>query len=95
LLARMRDAELLVLDGLNLEEPKTREVARALEAIGAERACLLVIADQDCVLWKSARNVSRLLVRPVTDLNAYEVLRPNRVVFTRPAFEALVGSRKR
>ncbi|MGB2937656.1 MAG: 50S ribosomal protein L4 [Phycisphaerae bacterium] len=94
LLARMLDAEVLVLDGLNLQEPKTREVARALEAIGAERSCLLALPEHDSILWKSARNLARVRVRPIADLNAYDVLWPNRVVFTRAAFEALVESRK-
>jgi len=94
LLARMLDAELIVLDGLKLEAPKTREVARALKAIGVERSCLLALPGQDEVLLKSARNLPRLRVRRVADLNAYDVLWPNRVVFTRPAFEAILESRK-
>jgi large subunit ribosomal protein L4 len=94
LLARMLDAELIVLDGLNLETPKTREVAKVLKAIGVERSCLLALPGQDEVLLKSARNLPRLRVRRVADLNAYDVLWPNRVVFTRPAFEAILESRK-
>jgi large subunit ribosomal protein L4 len=94
LLARMLDAELIVLDGLNLEVPKTREVAKVLKAIGVERSCLLALPGQAEVLLKSARNLARLRVRRVSDLNAYDVLWPNRVVFTRPAFEAILESRK-
>jgi large subunit ribosomal protein L4 len=94
LLARMLDAELVVLDGLNLETPKTREVAKVLKAIGVERSCLLALPGQAEVLLKSARNLPRLRVRRVSDLNAYDVLWPNRVVFTRPAFEAILESRK-
>jgi len=94
LLARMLDGELIVLDGLNLEVPKTREVAKVLKAIGVERSCLLALPGQDEVLLKSARNLARLRVRRVSDLNAYDVLWPNRVVFTRPAFEAILESRK-
>jgi len=94
LLARMKDAELIVLDGLNLEAPKTREVAKILKALGVERTCLLALPGQDEVLLKSARNLARVRVRRVSDLNAYDVLWPNRVVFTRPAFEAILESRK-
>jgi large subunit ribosomal protein L4 len=90
----MLDAELVVLDGLNLETPKTREVAKVLKAIGVERSCLLALPGQAEVLLKSARNLPRLRVRRVSDLNAYDVLWPNRVVFTRPAFEAILESRK-
>jgi len=94
LLARLLDAEVLVLDGLSLEQPRTREVAKALKALGVERSCLLALPAHDPVLYKSARNLPRVRVRPVSDLNAYDVLWPNRVVFTRPAFEAMLQTRK-
>ncbi|MFO8013360.1 MAG: 50S ribosomal protein L4 [Phycisphaerae bacterium] len=94
LLARLRDEEVLVLDGLDLAEPKTREVARALDAIGVDRSCVLAVQPGDDVLYKSARNLPRTRVRRVADLNAYEVLWPARLVFTRPAFEALLEARK-
>ncbi|HUX02376.1 MAG: 50S ribosomal protein L4 [Phycisphaerae bacterium] len=94
LLARMLDAEVVVLDGLSLDKPKTRQVAKALKALGADRTCLLALPQYDSILWKSARNLPRVRVRPVAELNAYDVLWPNRVVFTRPAFEALVELRK-
>jgi len=94
LLARLRDEEVLVLDGLALEEPKTREVARAFEALGVDRSCVLAIQPDDEVLYKSARNLPRTRVRRVADLNAYDVLWPARLVFTRPAFEAMLETRK-
>ena len=95
LLARMLDGELVVLEGVTLEKPKTSVVAKALKAIGVERTCLLTLPGKDdAVMLKSARNLARLRVRRVADLNAYDVLWPNRVVFTRPAFEAILESRK-
>ncbi|HUU91738.1 MAG TPA: 50S ribosomal protein L4 [Phycisphaerae bacterium] len=94
MLARLLDAEIIVLDGLALEEPKTREVADALKAVGVERTCLLALPAGETVLYKSARNLPRVRVRQVADLNAYDVLWPNRVVFTRTAFEAMLESRK-
>jgi large subunit ribosomal protein L4 len=94
LLARMKDAEIVVLDGLQLDVPKTQQVAKALRAVGADRTCLLALPGKDEVLWKSARNLVGVRVRPLSDLTAYDVLWPKRVVFTRPAFEALVEARK-
>jgi ribosomal protein L4 len=52
------------------------------------------LPGQDDVLLKSARNLARVRVRRVADLNAYDVLWPHRVVFTRPAFEAVLEARK-
>ncbi len=94
LLARLQDGEILVLEAPTLEAPKTRTVADALKAVGADRSCLLA-TDGDAVLYKSARNLDRVRVRPAAELSAYEVLWPHRVVFTRPAFEAMLEARKR
>jgi len=94
LLARMLASEVVVIDGLAPEQPKTQVVAKALKAIGVERTCLLTTQAKDEVLYKSARNLPRTRVRPVTELTAYDVLWPNRVVFTKPAFEAMLESRK-
>jgi large subunit ribosomal protein L4 len=94
ILARLLDAEVMVLDGLKLEAPKTAVVAKALKAIGIDRTCLLALPGDEKVLYKSARNLPRTKVRPVKDLTAYDVLWPNRVVFTRPAFEAMLEARK-
>jgi len=94
LLARLKDGEVLVLDGLAPTEPKTRLVAQTLAALGVDRTCVLAIQPGDVVLYKSARNLARVRVRRAVDLNAYEVLWPHRLVFTRPAFEALVEARK-
>jgi len=94
LLARLLDQEIIVVDGLTLDAPKTKEMSRTLKAVGIERSCLLALAAGSEVLYKSARNLPRVRVRQVADLNAYDVLWPNRVVFTRPAFEAILESRK-
>jgi large subunit ribosomal protein L4 len=94
LLARMIDSEIVILDGLALEAPKTQTVAKALKAVGVDRTCLLALPGAEKVLYKSARNLPRTRVRPVSDLTAYDVLWPRRVVFTRQAFETMLESRK-
>ena len=94
ILARLLGSEVIVVDGLKLEQPKTKEVARTLKALGVERSCLLALPAGETVLYKSARNLARVRVRPVLDLTAYDVLWPSRVVFTRPAFEAVLEARK-
>ena len=51
---------------------------------------LLIGTDKlDTVVYKSARNLAGVRVMPAADFNAYEVLRPKRLVLTKGALEAL------
>lgn len=93
LLARMLDGQVCVLSELSLAEPKTKVIADVLEALKIDGPCLLSTAGVDENVWKSSRNIPRLRVRPVADLNPWEVLWSTRVVFTREAFDALVAAR--
>jgi large subunit ribosomal protein L4 len=93
LLSRMLDGRVCVLSGLRIEAPRTRVVAAMLKALGVEGTCLLSTAGLEENVWKSARNVARLKVRPVAELNPWEVLWPKRIIFTKEAFDALVASR--
>jgi len=93
LLSKMLDGSVMVLDKLTVTEPKTKQVAELLKALGIEGTCLLSIAEQNPTVWKSARNIPRLRVRPVAELNPWEVVWPRRLVFTMDAFDALVKAR--
>ena len=89
LFGRFRDGEVLVLDGLALDGPKTKTVAAALSAAGVAGSCLIGTAGLDRDLALSARNIPGVLVAPLSDFNARDVLRVSTVVLTREAFDAV------
>ncbi|MGH7144741.1 MAG: 50S ribosomal protein L4 [Planctomycetota bacterium] len=89
LLAKLKDGEVIVLEGLNYTEPKTNRLAKTLKAAKVERTALLVTAQAQPNVVKSARNLPRVEFQPVRDINAYTILRANRVVFTQEAVGAL------
>jgi large subunit ribosomal protein L4 len=97
-LAKFEDAT-TVVDELSVERPRTKEMASTLAALGIERGCLIAIEAHDVKLWKSARNLPRVSMKPVADINALDLLRSRRLVITRAALEKLVqimrGSRTR
>jgi len=93
LLAKMLDGQVCVLSNLAITEPKTKAVAGMLKALEVAGPCLLSTKAMDTNVWKSSRNIPRLLVRPVAELNPWEVLWPRRLIFTREAFEALIAAR--
>lgn len=92
---KIKDNQVLVVDGFGLSAPKTKEVAGFLKAVGlAGKSALIATGAHDPVVYKSARNIEKVDVSSVADLNAWLVLRPNRVVFTRDALDQLKNKAK-
>ena len=91
-LAKFQSGATIVLDGFKVERPRTREVAAMLAALGIERGCLIAIAAYDPILWKSARNIPGAFMKPVAEINAYDILRHRKLVITRQALDQLVES---
>jgi large subunit ribosomal protein L4 len=98
LLSKFLDDQVVVLDVLSVAEPRTKQVADVLKALGLARtSCLLATEDHDGNLWKSARNIANLWVSPAQQLNAYNLLHQRQLIVTRAALDALRrsgGSRK-
>ncbi|HOK96853.1 MAG TPA: 50S ribosomal protein L4 [Anaerohalosphaeraceae bacterium] len=94
LLAKMLAGRLVVVDELTFDAPKTREFARILGNLQIDRSCLVTISRQDVNLYKSARNVPKVDVMTVSDLNAGDVCRKQKVLFTKEAFLSLLDKKK-
>lgn len=92
LASRIADNEVKLIDELSFSEPKTREMARIFKALGIAGQSLLVAIEQYNVhAYKSARNIPKVSILPVAELNALEILRPRAVLMTRGALDAFRG----
>ena len=91
LLSKFQDGQAMVVEGLEISEPRTKEVVRLLEALDIKGSCLFASSGYDQNLWLSARNVPKVEVRPVSELNAYDVLRFEHIIFVKDAYDALLG----
>jgi large subunit ribosomal protein L4 len=86
---KIKDEQVVVVDELSMSEPRTREVAALLAALNLSGVTTTIATDgYDPVLYKSARNIAAVNVSPVAELNAWTVLRPRRLLFTRAALES-------
>jgi large subunit ribosomal protein L4 len=97
LLSKFRDQETVVVDELKLPEIKTKQMAEVLKALKLDGAsCLVGLGrrdiDEQKTVYKSARNIRGVCVTPAAQLNAYEVLRPKRLLLTRSALEELCAN---
>ncbi len=99
ILSRLKDNEAVVLDELKLTEIRTKPVADALRSLRvADKTCLLSLGASDIdankTIYRSARNIRGMAVLPAAQLNAYEVLRPKRLVLTKAALQELCKNAK-
>lgn len=99
ILSRLADSEAVVIDGLKLTEVRTKQVADVLKALQiADKTCLLGLGKSDIddkrTIYLSARNIRGMAVLPASQLNAYDVLRPKKLVLTKAALQELCKNAK-
>ena len=88
---RARGDRLHVIDSLSVGElPSTKAVVGLLANIAEGRNVLVVLEREDDLSYKSVRNIQNLHVLPYDQLNAYDVLVSDDIVFTKGAFDAFV-----
>ncbi len=99
LLSKFQDQETVVVDELKLPDIKTKQMVSVLQALNlAGATCLVGLGGKDIdeqkTIYKSARNIAGVQVSPATQLNAYNLLRPKRLLLTRAALEELCKNAK-
>lgn len=88
--SKVQDGELVVIDDLAFEAPKTRDMVSVIKHLGIQDDSLLVATDgYDVNVYKSGRNIDRVAVSPAAELNALSVLSARRLLVTRAALDAL------
>ncbi len=89
---RARGERLHVIDSLSVGNvPSTRAVSALLNSIAPSKNVLIVLQREDEVSYKSVRNLATVHVLPYDQLNAYDVLVSDDIVFTQGAYEAFVA----
>lgn len=91
ILAKLLDESVIVVDGLKIEKPKTKDFMNILKNLKVERSCLVTIDTADENILKSARNIPKVAVMPVSELNAGEICSYRKMLFTKEAFLSVLG----
>ncbi|MFH1377195.1 MAG: 50S ribosomal protein L4 [Planctomycetota bacterium] len=91
LLTRLKDNEVVVIEDMAFDAPKSNRLKRALKANNVRRSALIVVPGYDKNLALSARNIENVNLSPAKEINAYTILRPNKVVFMKSAIEGLAA----
>ena len=89
---RHAGGNLVVLDGLDFEEPKTARAVELLDTVGlGGRKLLFVVDGLEEAAIKSFRNLPAVHLITFDQLNTYDVLNSDTVVFTRDSLDAFLG----
>ena len=72
--SKVAEGEMVVVEGLTFEEPRTKEMARILAALGVSSSALIVTAESDVNVYKSARNLEKIKTLPANLLNVVDLL---------------------
>jgi large subunit ribosomal protein L4 len=84
---RLKAGDVIIVDDLKLAAPKTKEMVAVLAALKLEGTTLIVQPGVDKNLVLASRNIPDLAITTSANLNTYDVLRPDKLVFTKGSFE--------
>jgi large subunit ribosomal protein L4 len=84
---RLKAGDVIVVDDFKLESPKTKGFLAALTKLEANGKTLVVSAAQDKNLFLASRNVGTVELTTSNEVNTYQVLKYDKLVFTKGAFE--------
>lgn len=87
--AKAAEESILVIDGLKVEEIKTKPFAEFLKKIGAEGKAMVITENVDEAVVKSARNIPGVTTTTATIISAYEILNNRVLVVDKAALQKI------
>ncbi|MEG2060194.1 MAG: 50S ribosomal protein L4, partial [Lachnospiraceae bacterium] len=84
LTSKVQDNEMIVLESLSFEAPKTKEMVKILNAFETKKT-LIVVAESNENVYKSTRNIQGVAVIPVNNINVYDILKYENLMITKEA----------
>ena len=89
---RARDGRIHVVESLSAgDKPSTKAAVALLDSLAGGRRQLVVLQRDDALTWLSLRNVQNVHILAVDQLNTYDVLLSDDVIFTKGAYDAFVN----
>jgi large subunit ribosomal protein L4 len=88
--SKVVDNEIIVIDELNFAAPKTKQVVTMLDSLKAGKKILIVLADKNENVERSARNIEGVKMTLVNTLNVYDILNCDKFIITKEAAEKVM-----
>ena len=87
--SKAAEKELIVMDEIKFEQPKTKEMVKMLENIKAEKKALIVMAEKDENVVRSAANIPGVRTVLVNTMNVYEIINYTNFIVTKEAVKKI------
>lgn len=87
--SKVAENEIIVLDELKFDEPKTKEMVKVLENVNAAKKALIVTAEKDENIIKSAANIPGVRTALVSTMNVYEIINHTNFIVTKDAISKI------
>jgi large subunit ribosomal protein L4 len=84
---RLKAGDVIVVDDLKLSSPKTKEIIGVIDALQIDGTALIISTGENKNLTRATRNLPNVDLTTSETLNTYDVLRQDKLIFTRGAFE--------
>ena len=89
LAAKFADGEIIIIDDLSIAEPKTKVVVGMLKDLGLASSVLMVVPEKNESLELAVRNIPRVHVARVNELNVYSILSHDKLLIARDSIERM------
>ena len=83
---RLKAGDVVVVDDLKLSSPKTKDFSNIIDKLELQ-GTTLIVAAADKNLTLASRNIENVALTTSDSLNTYDILRPDKLLFTKSAFE--------
>jgi large subunit ribosomal protein L4 len=87
--SKVGEQEIIVLDSLNFDAPKTKEMIKVLENVKAAKKALIIMAEKDENVIKSAANIPGVRTALVSTMNVYEIINYTSFIVTKDAINKI------
>ena len=85
--SKVKEDSLVVLDSIAIDAPKTKEVIKMLDALSVNAKALIVTAETDETVIRSANNLQSVKVLTVDEINVLDLLAHDKLIITKDAAE--------
>ena len=87
--SKVKENEIIVMDEIKFEAPKTKEMVKMLENIKAGKKALIVMAEKDDNVIRSAANIPGIRTALVSTMNVYDIINHTNFIVTKEAVEKI------